>query len=317
MSHFEQLAFSTWGAWTVFASVLATQLGVPVPAAPMLLLAGSSAATGLVPFWQVLAAAVTGVFIADCLWFAVGRKYGRRFMHALVRLSLSIDSSIRHARAWLERFGAPVLSVSKFVPGLGLVAPPLVGTTDIGTKVFVVWDLTGALVWAAFWLLAGALFAPQLARLMASVRANGGTLIELLVVVFVLYVTYRWIRRWRFRRWLAAIRITPEELDAMMHSASPPVILDARADAVRRAEPQRIPGAILIDLDSPEKIDASLLARGVVIYCVCPNEATARHIAQRMLRKGITHVHALKGGFDAWVHQGYAVEALPPIESDR
>ena len=96
-----------------------------------------------------------------------------------------------------------------------------------------------------------------------------------------------------------------------MRSERPPVILDARPEAVRKAEPHRIPGAMLVDLSSPEKIDATLLEHGLVVYCVCPNEATAKQIAQQMRRKGFTGVRALKGGLDAWERHGYPVEPLP------
>ncbi len=96
----------------------------------------------------------------------------------------------------------------------------------------------------------------------------------------------------------------------MMRSERPPVILDARPQAVRLAEPHRIPGAIPIDLASPEKVDEGLLEHDLVVYCVCPNEATAKRISQQMRRKGFRHVRALKGGLDAWEHHGYPVESL-------
>ena len=74
----------------MFASVLATQLGVPMPAAPVLLLAGAAVSSGLVPFWCVLAGAVFAVVLADSIWFTIGRLYGRRVLNALVRVSLSL-----------------------------------------------------------------------------------------------------------------------------------------------------------------------------------------------------------------------------------
>jgi membrane protein DedA with SNARE-associated domain/rhodanese-related sulfurtransferase len=304
-------AISTWGVGFVFLNVLLTRLGVPVPAAPVLLLAGSAIASGLISFWYVLAAAVLGALIGDCVWFTVGRIYGRRVLNALAQLSLSVDTSVRRAGAWFERFGAPILSVSKFVPGLALITPPLMGSTRIDPRIFVAWDLTGVVAWATFWVLGGALFEKELGMLLSSVRAHGGTLVDVLVIVSIAYFVYRWIQRRRFRRWLAHIRISPEQLEAMMRSERPPVILDARPDAIRKAEPHRIPGAMLVDLSSPDKIDAALLEHGLVVYCVCPNEATAKQIAQQMSRKGFTRVHALKGGLDAWERRGYPVEPLP------
>src|ERR1700733_6925012 len=157
MPHVPSSLVSSWGAWAVFVSVLATQLGVPVPAAPMLILAGTLVAAGLASFWHMLAAAVIAVVIADSLWFAAGRLYGRRFLTSLVRFSLSLDTTLRTARHWFERFGVPLLALSKFVPGLGLVSSPLLGTTQIDVRVFLFWDLVGAGLWASAWMLGGAI----------------------------------------------------------------------------------------------------------------------------------------------------------------
>ncbi|HMT81815.1 MAG TPA: hypothetical protein PKD66_15715, partial [Azonexus sp.] len=56
----------------VFANVLLQQIGLPLPAVPTLMLAGSLAATpgslGL-----VLAAAIVASVIADWVWYAAGK----------------------------------------------------------------------------------------------------------------------------------------------------------------------------------------------------------------------------------------------------
>jgi membrane protein DedA with SNARE-associated domain/rhodanese-related sulfurtransferase len=311
MPHVPTSLVASWGAWAVFVSVLATQLGVPIPAAPMLILAGSLIAAGLGSFWHTLAAAVIAVLIADSLWFAAGRLYGRRFLNSLVRFSLSLDSTLRIARNWFERFGVPLLAVSKFVPGLGLVSSPLLGTTQIELRVFVFWDIVGAALWATFWILGGAALREEVAALLMLVREHGVTVLDVLAIAAVAFLAYRWLRRLQFRRWLAKFRITPDQLDAMMRSPTPPVIYDARPAEIRRREPYRIAGAIALDLRSPEKIDGLLNAREVVVYCVCPNEATAKAIAKRLRAKGFTNVRPLKGGLDAWEKLGFPVEPIP------
>ncbi|GAB5101006.1 MULTISPECIES: DedA family protein/thiosulfate sulfurtransferase GlpE [unclassified Caballeronia] len=312
MPHVPTSLASSWGAWAVFVSVLATQLGVPVPAAPMLILAGSLVASGESSFWPMLGAAVLAVLIADSLWFAAGRLYGRRFLNSLVRFSLSIDSTLRTARRWFERFGVPLLALSKFVPGLGLVSAPLLGTTQIDVRVFVLWDLIGATAWASFWILGGAALQEQIARLVVLVRANGATVIDILVLAGVGFILYRWVRRVQFHQWLEKYHITPDQLDAMMQSDTPPVIYDARPIDIRRKEPYRIPGAVALDLDSPGRVDQLLSEHEVVVYCVCPNEATAKSISRRLRAKGFTNVRPLKGGLDAWEKHGYPIESIPP-----
>jgi rhodanese-related sulfurtransferase len=144
------------------------------------------------------------------------------------------------------------------------------------------------------------------------VRQNGGTIFDAFAAIFVAALLYRWVRRLQFRRWLAHTRITPDQLDALMKSNEPPLILDARPPSVREKESHRIAGARPLDLDSPDPIHPEFLKRPIVVYCVCPNEATAKRIVARLHRKNIHHIRALKGGLDAWEKRGYPVEPLPP-----
>ncbi|MGI4982428.1 MAG: VTT domain-containing protein [Janthinobacterium lividum] len=300
-----------WGVGAVFLSVLVMQLGVPIPAAPMLIVGGTMIAAGEASFPSMLAAAMTATLMADSVWFATGRVHGRKMLTRLVRFSLSLDATVRIARNRFERYGAPLLAISKFVPGLGLVAPPLMGTTSVDVRLFLFWDGVGAALWASFWLLGGAAFRDQIARFFVFARHNGGTVTDTLIALALVFLLYRWIRRLRFRKWLARVRITPDQLDDMMRSTAPPIIFDARPEGIRRAEAYRIPGALPLDLTSSTKLDETLLQRQMVVYCVCPNEATAKRIISQLRRKGIHNIRALKGGLDAWEKRGFPLEPIP------
>jgi membrane protein DedA with SNARE-associated domain/rhodanese-related sulfurtransferase len=312
--HFPIAIPPSLGPWAVFASVLITQLGVPVPAVPMLILGGTMAAMGQASYASMFFAAISATMIADSLWFFMGRAHGRRLLNGLVRFSLSLDTTLRVARNVFERYGAPLLVLAKFLPGLGLVSSPLLGTTAIGVGVFLLWDLAGASLWAGVWLVGGAAVHDQIVQLVLWVRSSGGTILDAFAAISITFVLYRWVRRVQFHRWLAQVRITPPQLDEMMKSTEPPLIFDARPRVVREREAYRIAGAYPLDLDSPDAIDPELLKRPIVVYCVCPNEATAKRIVSQLQRKQIGNVHnvkALKGGLDAWEKHGYPVEPLP------
>nr|WKF61757.1 Inner membrane protein YohD [Paraburkholderia busanensis] len=312
MWHFPVAIPASLGVWAVFTSVLVTQLGLPIPAAPMLILGGTMAAMGQTSYASVVFAAVAATLIADSLWFFTGRAYGRRLLNYLVRFSLSLDTTVRIARNTYERHGAPILAVAKFLPGLGLISAPLLGTTAINVSVFLLWDVIGATLWASVWTIGGAALHEQIVQFMLFVRHNGGTIVDTFVAIFVIALLYRWLRRMQFRRWLAHTRISPDQLDELMKSNEPPLIFDARPRSVRVKESHRIAGALPLDLDSPDPIDPELLKRPIVVYCVCPNEATAKRIVDQLHRKNIHHIRALKGGLDAWEKRGYPVEPLPP-----
>ncbi|RKR36756.1 VTT domain-containing protein [Paraburkholderia sp. BL17N1] len=314
MVAFPSSAVSTWGGAVVFLNVLLTRLGVPIPAVPMLLFAGSAIAAGTLSFWPVLGAAVLGALIGDGAWFTAGRLYGRKLIAALGRLSPAVDSRVDKARALFERFGVPLVSISKFVPGLALVTPPLMGTTAVDVRIYAVWDFAGALAWAAFWLLGGAAAERQLHMLLEFVKARGGTVIDILLATALLYLAFRLEQRRRERRRFRDAAAAQAAADGWRRLAPPPKVLDARPQAPSLEAPCRIPGALALDPHSREQIDGALRAHDMVIYCICPDSATAFEITQRMRDNGYTRIRALRGGLDAWQRRGFPVEPLALVE---
>jgi membrane protein DedA with SNARE-associated domain/rhodanese-related sulfurtransferase len=307
---FPQSEISTWGGGIVFLNVLLTRLGVPIPAVPVLLFAGSAVFSGALSFWYVLPAAVVGALIGDGIWFAAGRLYGQRLITSLSRLSMTVGTHVRTARSMFERFGAPIVSVSKFIPGLAIATPPIMGTTHVDPRIFLAWDLLGSTLWASFWLLGGALFEKQLALFVLEVRSHGATVIDLILGASLIYFVFRCIQRWRFRRWLAHARLSPQQLEASMRTESPPIILDARPETALTEKAQRIPGALRLDPNSQASIDEVLPLKNRVVYCICPDDATAMRITWHMRRKGFTRIRALKGDLDAWARRGYSLDAV-------
>ncbi|MFM0519494.1 MULTISPECIES: DedA family protein [Caballeronia] len=188
-------AIVQWGSAAVFANVLLTRLGVPLPSAPLLVFAGSAVASGRLSFAHVLFAALCGALLGDSVWFSAGRIYGRRLVAALSRRSYAVDSGMRTTGELFERHGAPIVAVSKFVPGLGLVTPPLMGTTQIAVLAFFFWDTAGIVAWASFWLLGGALFEHQLHLAVLALESHGATVVDVLVAAALLYCIYRLMRR--------------------------------------------------------------------------------------------------------------------------
>lgn len=316
MVEFPSSAVATWGGAFVFINVLLTRLGVPIPAVPVLLFAGSAIAAGTLSFWPILCAAVIGALIGDAAWFAAGRLYGRKLMAALGRLSPAIDSRVDKARSLFERFGVPLVSISKFVPGLALITPPLMGTTAVDTRIYAVWDLVGVLAWANFWLLGGAAAERQLHMLLDLVKARGGTVIDILLGAALVYLLYRMHQRRRERRRFARAASADSAQDAPRgwRRVVPPKVLDARPQALALDTQRTFPGALALDPHSTEQIDIALRAYDRVIYCICPDSATAVEITQRMRLGGYTRIRALRGGLDAWQRRGFPVEPLGPAD---
>jgi rhodanese-related sulfurtransferase len=51
--------------------------------------------------------------------------------------------------------------------------------------------------------------------------------------------------------------------------------------------------------------------REIVVYCACPNEASAAIAAKHLKQAGFRKIRPLLGGIDAWVQAGQPLEHAP------
>jgi rhodanese-related sulfurtransferase len=112
-------------------------------------------------------------------------------------------------------------------------------------------------------------------------------------------------------RSLRMARVDVDELYRMIRDDERPLVVDVRSAASQQQG--RIPGAVWIDSKAFEQ---TLRAQGlqertaeeVIVYCACPNEASAAQVARKLMQAGFRRVRPLAGGIDAWVARGYDVE---------
>lgn len=303
--------FAEYGLLLVFGVVLVEQLGLPVPALPVLLFAGAKAADD--PLYGViaLALAILAAMIGDLVWYAAGRRYGHRVLRLLCRVSLSPDACVRQTESSFEKRGVATLVIAKFVPGLATVAPPVAGALGMKASSFLILDGAGSALYSGTGIVLGLLFHDQVAWLLERLVTLGARALALLVVLLALYVAYRWWDRRRFIRSLDAGRISVDELSRMMGAGEKPIVLDVRSRVHREIDGRRIPGAVHVDLDALEAtLEGIPRDRDVVVYCACPNEVTAVKVAMQLRERGIRRVRPLLGGIDAWVSAGFEIESL-------
>jgi membrane protein DedA with SNARE-associated domain/rhodanese-related sulfurtransferase len=299
------------GLTVLFLNVLCDQLGLPVPAVPTLILAGAMAADGRLPAGGVFGLAVAACLIGDSVWYAAGRIFGARVMNLLCRVSLTPDSCVNQTQTSFERWGAKVLVVAKFVPGLGLVAPPLAGATRMGVARFFLYSLLGASLWVGAALLGGVLLKPQIEQLLPHAAGLGGAAIALILVLLAVYIAYKWWERYRFYKALNMARISVAELYASISAGAAPVVLDVRSATAQGLQLRRIPGALHIPVQEVGRQLGQLPRdREIILYCTCPNEASAAKAAKLLMQHGFQRVRPLHGGLDAWIAAGYAVEEI-------
>ena len=257
-----------YGLALVFANVLLTQIGVPVPAIPMLIVAGALAHDGQMSLPLVLAVAVAASLLGDIPWFVAGRAYGNRALNLLCRIAIEPDSCVKQTENIFERWGPPSLIVAKFVPGFAIVAPPIAGAMRLAVGAFFVYSAIGAALWAGVALAVGVVFHAQVDWVIGWLADHGSGAVLVIGLALAFYIAVKWIERVLLIRFLRTVRISVDELHDLMSRPERPVILDARSATARRLDPRRIPGARAVDMAAPERHLAGIAPeREVVVYC--------------------------------------------------
>jgi len=264
-----QTLLATHGLWIVAIAVLLDQAGVPIPAPPVLVLAGGLVGSGDLDAGATLAAATLASLPSDLAWFEIGRRRGRQVLSLLCRISLEPDSCVRMASDSFARRGPATLLFSKFVPGLQTIAPPLAGASGMSHARFVAFDLPGALIWSATFLAGGALLADQIDQVLSALSDVGAQAFVLLVVALAAWIAWKYWNRQRFLRALRTARIEPDSLRAMLDEATPaPLIFDLRHPDQVDAEQGRIPTARVMRMDELEARHHEIPRdRDIILYC--------------------------------------------------
>jgi membrane protein DedA with SNARE-associated domain/rhodanese-related sulfurtransferase len=307
---------SQYGLAIVFANVLIEQLGVPVPAIPTLVIAGALAAEGKLSGPLVFAVAIAACLLADVAWYLAGRRFGNGVMKMLCRISLTPDYCVSETQARFERWGVKALVIAKFVPGLATIAPPLAGATRIGWPQFLFFNTLGASLWVGAGVGGGMLLGPQMEWLLTRLDDIGSVAIIIIVALLAAYIAFKWWERRRFFTMLRMAQITVDELYRLIDAGLNPVIVDVRSPTALALEPRRIPGALHVPLHAVDHHVKDLPRdREIILYCTCPNEASAAQVAKILMNNGFAKVRPLHGGLDAWIEAGYEVEELPAAEA--
>lgn len=307
MSHLIELV-QHHGLALVFLNVLALQAGLPLPAYPTLIVTGALAASGGYPLPALLATATVASLIADIGWYAAGRRIGGSVLRTLCRISLSPDSCVRQTESIFTRWGAPSLMVAKFVPGFASVATAMAGVVRIAAWRFVLADAIGAALWSGVALALGYVFRDAIDDVVAALAAMGRIGIGVILAVFALYLLRKWWERRRFMKQLEMDRVSVDELRALIDAGRMGTVIDVRSP-LSQSITGRIPGAITVDADNLQAALSAVAPEGeVVVYCACPNEATAAKVAKALVRRGFKRVRPLRGGIDAWIAAGLDVE---------
>ena len=254
------------GLAVVWAASFLESLGAPVPAFPLLLLAGSIAAEHRLSAVPLVVGSACGFWIGDLIWYAFGRIQGRRVLGLLCRLSLNPDACVGRAERRFRRRPALTVAAAKFIPGFSLMVAPLAGILRMPPLQFTAIDGAAAIAWSAVAVMSGVLYGkrvlPHVIRTQRALGMLGGAA----VLAFVAWKLYE--RRWLVRHYSVA-RVEIAELQRLLASDPPEVlVIDLRSEQAFSGSARMVPGARRIPPGEFERhIDAVPLDKEIILYC--------------------------------------------------
>lgn len=300
------------GYLLLFVWVFAEILGVPLPAAPVLLAAGALSATGRLSFEASWLAGIAACVMGDLLWYSVGRRWGSEILGRFDYIWTKHPAKYKsRAFGLITRFGSRAMLVAKFLPAINIISAPMAGI-GVPVATYLAWEIPGSMAYIGAWLLAGRLLGPRIELLFPLARGATGAFLGFLMIGAATLATFRYRARRERLRLLAAARIKPEELKELITRGESPLIIDLRHPLDMLTDPRMIPGAVRLTPEELAEMQPELLQVGdVVLYCTCPNEESSAEMAHRLQAKGIQRVRPLLGGFALWRRLGYPLEEAP------
>jgi membrane protein DedA with SNARE-associated domain/rhodanese-related sulfurtransferase len=297
-----------YGLLIVFLNVLLAQGGLPLPAFPILMTAAALVTQNRHQVSEIILAGVSGSLIADLAWYWSGKRYGRRVLGLLCKMSLSPDFCVRQTETVFLRVGPWSLLFAKFFPGLSTISVVMAGVTKMSLPAFLLFNGIGALLFVSVAVMIGRIFQNTITDIIVALADIGKFGLLFVLAVLGLYLLARWWRRQAFIRQLRGGRITVDELRGLIDEGEKLLILDVRPKEIR-AQEGVIPGAVPAH---PEDIDPLVLTYPhdleIVVYCACPNEESAATAAKHLKQAGFKKIRPLLGGIDAWVQAGQPLE---------
>lgn len=297
----------------LFALVFAEAIGLPVPAALALLLAGGSCAKGPLALGLVLLTSFSALLLGDILLFLMGRYTGWWLLGILCKVSFNPDTCILRSAEMFYKRGRIVLVIAKFIPGINTLAPPLAGSMNMQFTQFLALDLAGVTLYALTFCGAGFLLSDFLAVLTSGYQRVGHVFVWIVVFAIAIYFGYHIWRLMKAGALSYVPHVSASEIARRFYSDihGDMAVFDVRSHGYYSSTASRIKGSIRLDPNTlAQQIEGLPKDKEIILYCTCLREATSIQVA-RMLQQHGLRSSVLKGGLRAWKKGGFPLETVP------
>lgn len=145
---------------------LAVFVGTLLEGETILLAAGFAAHRGMLDWRLVIAIAFVGATLGDQIAFLLGHWKG----DALIGRFPALARNVARVQALLERYHSPFILVVRFLYGLRIAGPLIMGSTRLPPIRFAVLNMIGAALWATLVTAAGYAFGLAIESFLADLK---------------------------------------------------------------------------------------------------------------------------------------------------
>ena len=177
---------ANYGYWAVF-------IGCLLEGETILILGGLAAHQTSLRLIDVIAVATLGGMLGDQILFWTGRYFGPRIMPKLHRQQAAID----RVSALIERYPTASIFSVRFLYGMRLVGPLVIGASRLSPFRFSLVNLLGAAVWATLFVMGGYWAGEALEHFLGNLKPYR---LPILMGVVVIAAGVAWYRHQRAKK---------------------------------------------------------------------------------------------------------------------
>lgn len=170
---------------------LAVILGTFLEGETVLIIGGYLAHNGYLKLPYVILSAFIGSFAGDQLYFFIGRSRGQGFIDKRP----GWQEKVERFNILLQKFHTPLILGFRFLYGLRIVAPFVIGAGNIPPVKFVLLNAVGAVLWSVLISFAGYLFGHAVEIIISDVKKYELYVIILIILFSLLIFSLKYYRK--------------------------------------------------------------------------------------------------------------------------
>jgi membrane protein DedA with SNARE-associated domain len=187
MSFSDQIlaALLVYGLPVLFGVILVASIGAPMPVSLVLVAAGSFARQGEMQLLPVILVASSAAILGDNTSYWLSRWGGKRLIERITS-KIGGAEKIEKAEALSNRWGGAGIFFSRWlITELGPWINVTSGLTNYPWRHFIIWDVTGEVLWVVLYVMLGYTFSDRV-QYLAEILGNLAWLILGIIVAILL-----------------------------------------------------------------------------------------------------------------------------------